>query len=57
MINISTPAGQKQVKVVLNSPYEVIKLRVFNGGVVAANYPKQLTPEEYGAFTQSSAVK
>lgn len=57
MINISTPAGQKQVKVVLNSPYEVIKLRVFNSGVVAANYPKQLTPEEYGAFTQSSAVK
>jgi len=57
MINISTPAGQKQVKVTLNSPYEVIKLRVFNDGIVAANYPKQLTPEEYGAFTQSSAVK
>jgi len=57
MINISTPAGQKQVKVTLNSPYEVIKLRVFNDSIVAANYPKQLTPEEYDAFTQSSAVK
>jgi len=57
MINISTPTGQKQVKVILNSPYEVVKLRVFNDGVVAANYPKPLTPEEYGAFAQSSAVK
>lgn len=57
MINISTPTGQRQVKVTLNSSYEVVKLRVFNDGVVAANYPKPLTPEEYGAFSRSSAVK
>jgi hypothetical protein len=54
---IQTPVGPKQVKVSLTSPYEVVKLRVFNDGVVASNYPKPLSQAEYGVFTESSAVK
>lgn len=57
VITVPTPTGVKQLKVSLNSPYEVVKLRVFNDGIVAANYPKPLTQEEYGAFAQSSAIK
>jgi len=57
VISIPTPSGMKQMKVTLNSPYEVVKLRVFNDGVITANYPTPLTPQEYGAFAQSSAVK
>jgi hypothetical protein len=56
-VTIQTPVGPKQVKVSLNSPYEVVKLRVFSDGVVAANYPKPLSQAEYGIFTESSAVK
>ena len=56
-VTVQTPVGPKQVKVSLNSPYEVVKLRVFNDGVVAANYPKPLSQVEYGVFTDSSAVK
>jgi hypothetical protein len=47
----------KQLKVTLNSPYEVVKLRIFNDGVITANYPTPLSPQEYGAFAQSSAIK
>lgn len=56
-VTIQTPVGPKQIKVSLNSPYEVVKLRVFNDGVVAANFPKPLSQAEYGVFTESSAVK
>jgi len=56
-IMIPTPAGPRQVNILLNSPYEVVKLRVFNDGVVSSNYPKPLAETEYGIFNTSSAVK
>ena len=56
-IMIPTPAGPRQVSILLNSPYEVVKLRVFNDGVVSSNYPKPLADTEYGIFNTSSAVK
>jgi len=56
-IMIPTPAGPRQVNILLNSPYEVVKLRVFNDGVISSNYPKPLTETEYGIFNTSSAIK
>lgn len=56
-ITIPTPAGPKQVNITLSAPYEVVKLRVFNDGVVTSNYPKPLAETEYGVFTTSSVVK
>jgi hypothetical protein len=56
-IMIPTPAGPRQVSILLSSPYEVVKLRVFNDGVVSSNYPKPLADTEYGIFNTSSAVK
>jgi hypothetical protein len=56
-IMIPTPAGPRQVNILLNSPYEVVKLRIFNDGVVSSNYPKPLADTEYGIFNTSSAVK
>lgn len=57
VISIPTPAGPRQVNISLNAPYEIVKLRVFNDGVVAANYPKPLSETEYGIFNASSAIK
>jgi len=59
MITVPTPAGPKQVKISLNSPYEVVKLRIFNDGVVVSNYPNPLSDDEYGklVFDRTSAIK
>jgi hypothetical protein len=56
-LTIQTPAGPKQVKVYLSMPYEVVKLRVFNSGVVVSNYPKPLTENEYGVFGPATVLK
>ena len=56
-LTIQTPAGPKQVKVNLSMPYEVVKLRVFNSGVVVSNYPKPLSENEYGVFGPATVLK
>lgn len=39
-MQISTPAGIKTVPINLNEPYEIVHIRVFNGGAVVNNYAK-----------------
>ena len=56
-ITIPTPSGPKTVKLELNSPYEIVKIRVFDNNVVVANYPNPFTPSEYGVFTNFSTIK
>jgi hypothetical protein len=39
-LQISTPVGIKTVPINLNEPYEIVHIRVFNGGAVVNNYAK-----------------
>lgn len=39
-LQISTPVGIKTVPITLNEPYEIVHVRVFNGGAVVNNYAK-----------------
>jgi hypothetical protein len=56
-ITIPTPSGPRTVKLELNSPYEIIKIRVFDNNLVVANYPNPFNPSEYGVFTNFSTIK
>jgi len=58
-LSVQTPSGPKQVKVSLNSPYEVVRVRVFDNGVVATTFPRPLNEAEYGKLVSddTSAIK
>lgn len=48
-IQIDTPVGPKSFPLAISEDYEVVHLRVFNGGAVLNNYPGKLSDDVYKA--------